>query len=98
MENAGKRQKGQKRTRFDFNDASTSKIDYDDVIQNGAPASADVSALFHSVVGHLSGKGKSTDEIVEELGRWPHGIGQRYAGRLRQEVERSFEKWTAKRR
>jgi hypothetical protein len=98
MESAGKRQKGQKGTRFDFNDAAaTGKVDYDDVIQNGAPEGVDVSAVFHSVVGHLSGKGMSIDEIVEELGRWPHGIGQRYAGRLRQEVERSFEKWQARR-
>jgi hypothetical protein len=71
---------------------------YDQAIRNGAPDGADASALFHSIIGHLSGKGMSADEIVEELGRWPHGIGQRYAGRLRQEVERSFEKWTAKRR
>jgi hypothetical protein len=69
---------------------------YDDAIRNGAPAGADASALFHSVIGHLSGKGMSLDEIVEELGRWPQGIGQRYAGRLRQEAERSFEKWQAK--
>ena len=97
MESAGKRQKGQKGTQFDFNTAGDS-IDYDDVIRNGAPDGADASALFHSVVGHLSGKGMSVDEIVEELGRWPHGIGHRYAGRLRQEVERSFEKWQTKRR
>jgi hypothetical protein len=88
--------------RFDFNDTDPSntgpKIDYDDVIQNGAPNGADASALFHSVVGHLSSKGMSVDEIVTELSKWPHGIGQRYAGRLRQEVERSFEKWQAKRR
>src|SRR6516162_9991818 len=87
---------------FDFNragaQADTGKIDYDDVIQNGAPAGTDASALFHSVIGHLISKGMSIDEIVEELGKWPNGIGQRYAGRLRQEVERSFEKWTAKRR
>jgi hypothetical protein len=71
---------------------------YDDVIQNGAPDDTDASALFHSVIGHLCNEGMSLDEIVEELGRWPHGIGQRYANRLRQEAERSFEKWQAKRR
>jgi len=80
------------------NGAAGTSIDYDTIIRDGAPSGADVSAVFHSIVGHLSGKGMSIDEIVEELGRWPHGIGQRYAGRLRQEVERSFEKWTAKRR
>ena len=95
MESAGKHSGASGGTRFDFNTAG-SKIDYDDVIQNGAPDGVDVSALFHSVVGHLHNKGMTFDEIVEELGKWPNGIGQRYAGRLQQEVKRSFEKWTAK--
>jgi hypothetical protein len=73
-------------------------IDYDEVIRNGAPAGADVSAVFHSVIGHLHAKGMSIDEIVDELSRWINGIGQRYAGRLRQEVERSFTKWGHQRR
>jgi hypothetical protein len=81
----------------DFNNAG-SKIDYDDIIQNGAPKGADVSALFHSVVGHLHAKGMSVAEIVETLSKSIRGIGQRYAGRLRQEVERSFEKWAARAR
>jgi hypothetical protein len=88
------------RAGFDFNQAGaqadTDKVDYDEVIRNGAPAGADASALFHSVVGHLSGKGLSVDEIVEELAKWPTGIGQRYVGRLRQEVERSFKKWKSR--
>jgi hypothetical protein len=82
---------------FDFNSAGAS-IDYDEIIRNGGPAGADASALFHGAVGHLSAKGMSIDEIVEELSKWPNGIGRRYAGRLRQEVERSFEKWETKRR
>jgi hypothetical protein len=86
--------------RFDFNTAGTNdkSIDWDDVIQNGAPAGSDVSAMFHSVVGHLSGKGMSIDAIVDELSRWPNGIARRYAGRLRGEVGRSFDKWQRKRR
>jgi hypothetical protein len=96
MERAGKHS-GASGTRFDFNQAG-SKIDFDDVIENGAPNGADVSALFHSVVGHLYSKGMSVDEIVETLSKPIHGIGRRYPGRLRQEVERSFEKWTAKAR
>jgi hypothetical protein len=96
MERASKRN-GTGGTRFDFNNAG-SKIDYDDIIENGAPNGADVSALFHSAVGHLHSKGMSVDEIVETLSKPIHGIGQRYPGRLRQEVERSFEKWAAKAR
>ncbi len=85
---------------FDYNKTGrqNSSIDYEDVIQNGAPAGSDVSAVFHSVVGHLHAKGMSVDEIVDELSKWVNGIGQRYAGRLRGEIERSFEKWQRKRR
>ncbi len=84
---------------FDFNAAGKDgSIDYDDVIKNGAPAGADVSAVFHSVVGHLAAKGMSIAEILDELARWPNGIGKRYAGRLDTEVKRSFEKWERKRK
>jgi hypothetical protein len=40
----------------------------------------------------------SVDQIIDELSKWPNGIGRRYAGRLRGEVERSFEKWQQKRK
>ena len=82
---------------FDFNKAGTS-IDYDEVIRSGAPAGTDVSAVFHATIGHLSAKGLSVDKIVDMLAKWPNGIGRRYAGRLRGEVERSFEKWQSKRK
>ena len=39
----------------------------------------------------------SLEEIVAELEQYPHGIGEKYAGRLREEVERSYEKWQAER-
>src|SRR6516164_6265615 len=82
---------------FDFNQASAS-VDYDEIIRSGAPAGADASAVFHATIGHLSAKGLSVDKIVEMLAKWPNGIGRRYAGRLRGEVERSFEKWQSKRK
>jgi hypothetical protein len=85
----------------DFNTAGgpdKESIDWDDVIQNGAPADSDVSALFHSVIGHLAAKNMSVDQIVDELAKWPNGIGKRYAGRLRGEVERSLDKWQRKRK
>jgi hypothetical protein len=84
--------------KYDYNDADKqgSDLDYDDVIEHGAPEGADVSAVFHSVIGHLHAKGLSIEEIVEELGRHSNGIGARYSGRLRQEVERSFHKWDEK--
>ena len=39
----------------------------------------------------------SVEQILAELEQYPHGIGEKYAGRLREEVERSFEKWQAER-
>jgi hypothetical protein len=82
---------------FDFNKAGAS-IDYDEIIRSGAPEGADASAVFHATIGHLYAKGLSVDKIVEELSKWPNGIARRYAGRLRGEVERSFEKWQSKRK
>ena len=82
---------------FDFNKAGKS-VDYDEIIRSGAPAGADASAVFHAVIGHLCAKGMSIEAIVEVLSKWPNGIGRRYAGRLRGEVERSFEKWQSKRK
>ena len=84
MERAGKHSGANGGTRFDFNQTG-SKVDYDGIIENGAPEGADVSALFHSVVGHLYSKGMSVDEIVDTLSKPIHGIGRRYPGRLRQE-------------
>ena len=66
--------------------------DYDDLIRNGAQQ-GERSDLFHSVVWHLANKGWSVDQIVEELARYPNGIGLKYADRLKQEVARSCSKW-----
>jgi hypothetical protein len=84
----------------DFNDDGKqgAAFDYDEVIRNGAPAGSDVSAVFHSVVGHLHAQGMTIDEIVGELGKYINGIGRRYPGRLQREVERCYGKWQSKRR
>jgi Virulence-associated protein E len=82
---------------FDFNAAGPQhSIDYDQVIRNGAP-NGQRSELFQACVWHLAAKGMSVEEIVVELSQHPRGIGEKYAGRLREEVERSYEKWQADR-
>ena len=83
---------------FDFNDAGpqSSSIDYDEVIRNGAP-NGQRSELFQACVWHLAAKSMSIEEIIAELERYAHGIGKKYAGRLQEEVERSFAKWQAER-
>ena len=80
---------------FDFNEAGAS-IDYDEVIRNGAP-NGQRSELFQACVWHLAAKGMSVEEIVTTLAQYPRGIGEKYAGRLKEEVERSFAKWQAER-
>jgi hypothetical protein len=81
-----------------LNDAGpqSSSIDYDDVIQNGAPE-GQRSELFQAVVWHLAAKGMSIEEIVDKLAQYPNGIGAKYADRLLDEVARSFSKWRSRR-
>jgi hypothetical protein len=94
------RPKAKKRTSggFDFNTAGpqSSSVDYDDVIRNGAP-NGERSELFQACVWHLAAQGLSIEEIVTALAQHPKGICEKYAGRLREEVERSFAKWQAER-
>ena len=81
----------------DFNDAGRqqSSIDYDDLIRNGAPE-GQRSELFQAVVWHLAAKGRTAEQITDELARHPDGIGAKYADRLHAEVARSYEKWRSR--
>ena len=92
------RHSGQVAGGFDFNDADPQgSLDYDDLIQNGAPE-GERSELFQAVVWHLAGKGWSVEQITDELARHPNGIGTKYADRLHAEVSRSYEKWRSYKR
>jgi hypothetical protein len=82
---------------FDFNDAgSQPQIDYEELISTGAPQ-GERSEEFQRVVWHLAAQGRSPEEIAEELAQHPSGIGAKYAGRLLEEVQRSYRKWQAHR-
>jgi hypothetical protein len=80
----------------DFNTAGPQifDVDYEEVIRSGAPVGAR-SDMFQSVVWHYAGKGWSAQQIADEMERYPAGIGQKYAGRLLEEVRRSYGKWRA---
>jgi hypothetical protein len=82
---------------FDFNDMGASAIDFDDVIRNGVPEGKR-SEAFQQVVWHLAGQGWSSERTANELARHPRGIGAKYTGRLRAEVDRSYEKWRTRKR
>jgi hypothetical protein len=52
----------------------------------------DRSTAFHGVVASLKKRRWSVDAIVALLEKYSAGIGSKYAGRLREEVERSYAK------
>jgi hypothetical protein len=62
-----------------------------DGIPDGVP-NPDRSAQFHHAVGWLKQLGWGINKIVAVLEAHPKGIAEKYAGRLRKEVMRSFEK------
>jgi hypothetical protein len=63
-----------------------------DLIRNGVPE-RQRSEVFQSVIFRLANAGLSIDEIEEALTEHPNGIAQKYANRLRAEIERSYSKW-----
>jgi hypothetical protein len=83
---------------FDFNTAgpqANTEAYYRDLIENGAPT-GERSEKFAEVVWHLAANGLTIEEIVEELAKYPNGIGEKYAKRLLPEVTRSYQKWSAR--
>ena len=46
----------------------------------------------------MAGMGWTIEQIVDELSKYPNGIGAKYAARLLTEVTRSFGKWQRRRR
>ena len=51
---------------------------------------------FHAAVCGLADRGFSLDQIEAELQKHPNGPAAKYAGRLREEIQRSLTKWTPK--
>ena len=83
---------------LDFNTAGPQReLDYEALIQNGAPE-GERSELFQAVVWHLAGQGWTAEQVADELAKHPNGIGAKYADRLLAEVTRSYDKWRAHKR
>jgi putative DNA primase/helicase len=53
------------------------------------------SGVFHSFVWSRASRGRTFDEIVEDVREHPDNIGERYEeqDRLEEEVKRSYDKW-----
>jgi hypothetical protein len=80
-------------------DGSKYTIDeIEQIVRAGAPAGANRSDVFHSIVGHYVGCGWSVEQIAEHLQQFPDGIGGRYLSehRLHNEIVRSAGKYTAR--
>ena len=71
---AGKPRQGRWRPGFQSTPPAGEGIDYENLIENGAPE-GQRSDFFQSVVWHLAAKGWSIEQIVDELAGHPNGIG-----------------------
>ena len=79
-------------------DGSGYSIDQiEQIVRAGAPAGANRSNVFHTIVGHYLGCGWSVEQIYEHLQQFPDGIGGRYLreGRLHREIARSAGKYAS---
>jgi hypothetical protein len=73
-------------------DEATLPDDLLEIIRQGGDQTADRSALFHRVISELARRGWGVDAITALLEKYPSGIAEKYAGRVRAEVERSHAK------
>ena len=74
-------------------DEATLPDDLLNIIRHGSSdPTADRSKLFHKVVSELQRRNWTLDAIVVLLERYWDGIAEKYRGRVRQEVERSYSK------
>src|SRR5262249_37294347 len=83
---------------FDSSGCKYSMDQIELIVRNGAPAGANRSDVFHTIVGHYLGCGWSTDHIHEHLAQFPEGVGGRYlhGERLAGEIARSASKYAAR--
>jgi hypothetical protein len=69
--------------------------DIERIVRDGAPAGANRSDVFHTIVGHYVGCGWDVERILAHLQEFPGGIGARYIqeDRLHREIARSAGKY-----
>ena len=84
---------------FDFNTDAPQQIPTElcALIRNGVDENTeDRSEHFHHAIGWLKDLGYSPDSIEALLAKNPNGIAQKYNGRLREEIDRSYSKCGSK--
>jgi hypothetical protein len=82
--------------KFNSDGSGYSIDEIDQIVRDGAPAGANRSNLFHTIIGHFTGCGWPIEQIFEHLHQFRNGIGERYIAedRLDLEISRSFRKWS----
>jgi hypothetical protein len=75
-------------------DESTLPDELLELIRHGAGA-GDRSAVFHSVIAQLKKRRWTIDAIISLLEKYRNGIAEKYLGRVREEVQRSYDKLVA---
>jgi hypothetical protein len=73
-------------------DEATLPDDLLQLIRNGVDDTEDRSAAFHSVVAQLKRRRWGVEAITRLFEKYPDGIARKYAGRVRDEIERSYDK------
>jgi hypothetical protein len=73
-------------------DEATLPDDLLQLIRSGVDDTEDRSAAFHSVVAQLKRRRWGVEAITSLFEKYPDGIARKYAGRVRDEVERSYGK------
>jgi RepB DNA-primase from phage plasmid len=73
-------------------DEMTLPDDLLEIIRHGAAPGADRSGVFHKIIADLERRHWTVDAITELFERYPNGIAEKYRGRVRKEVERSYNK------
>jgi AAA domain len=91
---AQQRQAKLSKSKPEINAGTTAQYSIDQIeqiVREGAPDGANRSNTFHGVVGHYLGCGWTIEQIIEQIAKFPDGIGTRYIaeGRLAREVKRS---------
>jgi hypothetical protein len=80
---------------FESSGSSYGVEQIEEIVRTGAPAGANRSDVFHTVVGHYVGCGWGVEQIFAHLQQHPEGIGSRYLAedRLHGEIARSASKY-----
>jgi hypothetical protein len=73
-------------------DETTLPNDLLQLIRSGVDDTEDRSAAFHSVVAQLKRRRWGVEAITSLFEKYPDGVARKYAGRIRDEVERSYDK------